>query len=167
MPKGRKPKPTAMKRLEGNPGHRPLNDREPKLPRGIPTCPRELSSAAKRHWKHLAIQLWNVGILTEIDQSVLAALCMEWVTWLDAKAKLSKQGLVTLSGSGSLKPSPYITISNQAMANILRILAELGMTPSSRTRVKTADGPEQLSLAELLFAKSEGSKHEDHRAGPE
>ena len=30
--RGRKPKPTALKVLEGNPGKRPLNDREPVPP---------------------------------------------------------------------------------------------------------------------------------------
>ncbi len=28
--RGRKPKPTALKLVSGNPGHRPLNTREPK-----------------------------------------------------------------------------------------------------------------------------------------
>jgi P27 family predicted phage terminase small subunit len=150
MTAGRKPKPTAVKRLAGNPGHRRLNDREPRPPRAIPACPRTLSADAKRHWKQLAIQLYNVGILTELDQSVLAALCAEWSTWLKAKTQLSKHGMVSLTAGGSWKPSPYITISNQAMANILRLLAELGMTPSSRSRVKAAD-MQQMSLADLLF----------------
>lgn len=32
--RGRKPKPTALKVLEGNPGKRPLNDHEPIPPKG-------------------------------------------------------------------------------------------------------------------------------------
>jgi P27 family predicted phage terminase small subunit len=153
MTTGRKPKPTALKRLAGNPGRRPLNDREPQLARAIPACPRTLSAGAKRQWKYLAIRLYNIGVLTEIDQSVLAALCAEWDTWQKAKAQLAKHGMLSLTAGGSFKPSPYITISNQAMANILRLLAELGMTPSSRTRVKAAN-MQQMSLADLLFEKA-------------
>lgn len=37
--RGRKPKPTAMKILEGNPGERPLNEREPIPPKGNIKCP--------------------------------------------------------------------------------------------------------------------------------
>ena len=159
MARGRKPKPTAIKRLAGNPGHRRLNDREPQLPLAIPACPRNLSQDAKRHWKRFAVQLYNAGIITEIDQSILAALCAEWATWSKAKAQLAKHGLVALTAGGSYKPSPYITISNTALANILRMLAELGMTPSSRTRVKRAD-VKQLSLADALFRKMEGVKRE-------
>ena len=32
--RGRKPKPTVLKLLDGNPGKRPLNDREPAAPSG-------------------------------------------------------------------------------------------------------------------------------------
>ena len=33
---GRKPKPTAVKKLEGNPGKRKLNSKEPVPAKGIP-----------------------------------------------------------------------------------------------------------------------------------
>ena len=36
---GRKPKPTAVKKLEGNPGKRKLNMKEPVPAKGMPTCP--------------------------------------------------------------------------------------------------------------------------------
>ena len=37
--RGRKPKPTAMKVLEGNPGKRSLNTTEPQPPKRAPRCP--------------------------------------------------------------------------------------------------------------------------------
>ena len=49
--RGRKPKPTALKVLEGNPGHRPLNKKEP-MPKGkLPRCPEWLEDDAKKEWK--------------------------------------------------------------------------------------------------------------------
>ena len=36
---GRKPKPTAVKKLEGNPGKRKLNTKEPNPGKGMPDCP--------------------------------------------------------------------------------------------------------------------------------
>ena len=52
--RGRKPKPTAIKRLEGNPGKRPLNIYEPKPLKKAPTCPDWLDEEAKREWRRLA-----------------------------------------------------------------------------------------------------------------
>ena len=52
--RGRKPKPTALKVLEGNPGKRPLNDREPVPPKGTLKCPAWLLPEAKKEWKRLA-----------------------------------------------------------------------------------------------------------------
>lgn len=36
---GRKPKPTAVKKLEGSPGKRKLNKKEPVPSKGMPECP--------------------------------------------------------------------------------------------------------------------------------
>ena len=36
---GRKPKPTAVKKLEGNPGKRKLNTKEPNPGKEMPDCP--------------------------------------------------------------------------------------------------------------------------------
>ena len=69
--RGRKPKATALKRLEGNPGNRPLNDREPQPPASQPSCPAHLSATAKAEWKRLAQTLNRIGILTQIDQCTL------------------------------------------------------------------------------------------------
>ena len=38
--KGRKPKPTAIKKLEGNPGKRKLNQNEPQPEKTAPECPK-------------------------------------------------------------------------------------------------------------------------------
>jgi len=44
---GRKPKPTAVKKLEGNPGKRKLNTKEPNPGKGMPDCPAWLLPEAK------------------------------------------------------------------------------------------------------------------------
>ena len=50
---GRKPKPTALKKLEGNPGKRKLNTKEPVPGKGMPDCPKWLLPEAKKEWKRL------------------------------------------------------------------------------------------------------------------
>lgn len=49
--RGRKPKPTNLKILEGNPGKRPLNLKEPKPLQIAPECPKWLKTLAKDIWE--------------------------------------------------------------------------------------------------------------------
>ena len=67
--RGRKPKPTAIKELEGNPGKRPLNDAEPKPVRKAPPCPKWLEPEAKKEWRRLSKQLEQIGVLTKVNQA--------------------------------------------------------------------------------------------------
>lgn len=58
--RGRKPKPTALKILQGNPGHRPIGDvmstDMPATP-GIPTPPEHLDEIARKQWFRLCDEL--------------------------------------------------------------------------------------------------------------
>ena len=66
---GRKPKPTAIKKLEGNPGKRKLNTKEPIPAKGMPECPEWLLPEAKREWERLADLMNQMGVLTEVDMA--------------------------------------------------------------------------------------------------
>ena len=66
---GRKPKPTALKKLEGNPGKRKLNTKEPMPGKGMPDCPKWLLPEAKKEWERLCVKLSEMGVLTEIDMA--------------------------------------------------------------------------------------------------
>ena len=58
---GRKPKPTAVKKLEGNPGKRKLNTKEPVPAKGMPDCPEWLLPEAKKEWERLADLMNQIG----------------------------------------------------------------------------------------------------------
>ena len=60
--RGRKPTPTTIKELEGNPGIRPLIDAEPKPERKAPPCPKWLEPEAKKEWRRHATQMAAIGI---------------------------------------------------------------------------------------------------------
>lgn len=68
---GRKPKPTALKKLEGNLGKRKLNTKEPVPGKGMPDCLKWLLPEAKEEWKRLCQKLSDMGVLTEIDMASL------------------------------------------------------------------------------------------------
>ena len=76
--RGRKPKPTALKLLEGNPGKRPLNDREPVPLKGDIKCPDWLLPEAKKEWKRLAPALEAMGVLTMADLTAFEGYCQAY-----------------------------------------------------------------------------------------
>ena len=81
--RGRKPKPTNLKILNGNPGKRPLNKKEPKpkvTPSG-PYCPRWPESYAKDEWQRISKELKGLGLLTDIDVTAMAAYCQTYKRW--------------------------------------------------------------------------------------
>ena len=135
MNRGRKPTPTSLRVLRGNPGHRPLPENEPPVRIEIPRCPRELSPTAKKEWRRITPELARLGLLTRIDRAALAMYCDHYGRWLEAIAALQKYGVVIKSPSGFLMQSPYVAIANKAGEQVRLLLSEFGMSPSSRTRV--------------------------------
>ena len=73
--RGRRPKPTRLKVLTGNPGKRRMNKHEPKPEPAVPECPNELGPVARREWDRLASELGKLKILTALDRAALAANC--------------------------------------------------------------------------------------------
>ena len=76
--RGRKPKPTALKLLEGNPGKRPINEHEPIPPKGTVKCPTWLEPEAKKERKRLAPSLEAMGVLTQADLTAFAGYCQAY-----------------------------------------------------------------------------------------
>jgi phage terminase small subunit len=73
--RGRRPKPTRLKVLTGNPGKRPLNNNEPNPEAAMPDCPPELGPVAKQEWDRLAAQLGPLRMITHLDRAALASYC--------------------------------------------------------------------------------------------
>lgn len=138
---GRKPLPTKLKVLRGNPGRRPLNDREPVPEQAIPECPPELDAVAAAEWARVCPELAAVGVLTRLDRSALAAYCQSWSQWIHAIEKLKTTGPVVKAPSGFPIQNPYFAIANSALKQMKAFLTEFGMTPSSRSRVHAGEPP--------------------------
>lgn len=139
--RGRKPAPSALKLLRGNPGKRKLSTDEPKpaqLPADLPP-PTWLDVEAQAEWQRLAPMLERLGVLTETDVGALTAYCEAWATWKNATQKLREFGLVIKHPTVGKLPvvSPYVKIADNALTQMRGLLVEFGMTPSSRSRIHT------------------------------
>ena len=110
--RGRKPTPTAIKVLEGNPGKRPLNDREPKPAKKAPSCPKWLETDAKREWRRLSHKLEQLGILTEADMSVFASYCQAYAHQKIMNRCAEQLGLTPSSRSRLIAGEPGGTVKD-------------------------------------------------------
>lgn len=152
--RGRKPKPSALKRAAGNPGKRPINENEPRppIPADPPYVPRHLNPDARREWRRIVRILIEIGLYTDIDRAALAGYCQAWGRWVAATRKLKETGGPVLkSDGGNYYQNPWLAVGNRAEVEMRKWLIEFGMTPSSRSRVVVAQDYEQLSLADILF----------------
>lgn len=128
-------KPTAWRRAEGNRGKRAWNHAEPVPPEGIPDCPAHLGEEARAEWYRLVDTLVGMGVITVVDRAVLAAYCQAYGRWVEAEEKLKETPLLIRTPSGYVQQSPWLTVANRQMELMGRYMAEIGLTPASRSRV--------------------------------
>jgi P27 family predicted phage terminase small subunit len=143
---GRRPKPTRLKVIAGNPGKRPLNAHEPRPEPRAPKCPSHLTGKARAEWRRMSKHLFDLGLLTDIDRAALAGYCQAYGRWVEAEEALAKHGIVVRSPSGFPMASPFLAIANKALEQMHRFGIEFGLTPASRSRVSAvppqrADNP--------------------------
>jgi P27 family predicted phage terminase small subunit len=150
--RGRKPKPQIIRHLEGNPGKRRLNNREPSPPAGIPRCPKYLDDEAKAEWFRTCKVLKDMGLLTLADRTALAAYCVVYSRWLKAEEQVQKFGPIVKSPEkGFPLKSPYLVIADQALETMRKFMIEFGLTPSSRSRIHVPDGGQAKDELELFL----------------
>lgn len=152
--RGPAPKPTALRRLEGNPGKRKLPINEPEYDLGLPEMPAKISAGAKEVWNELIAEMSGAAVLRRVDKRALwqlaedeALLDFMYDGIYDA-AELLRQRAA--EQKKRLPGNPIFALlqlpSGRAAMRSIRDLAsrtilerrEFGLTPSSRSRISTA-----------------------------
>lgn len=147
--RGRKPKPTELAKLQGNPGHRPLNQGQPK-PKTPVKKARGMQPLARKFWDDYGPELERLEILTGVDSAAFRLMAEHYGFAVRAAKELNEGGL-TVETSEGVKKNPVAQIFKDNSLAFKNFAAEFGMTPSARTRLKMPAEAEQLSLAEQLF----------------
>ncbi len=140
----RRPKPTALKLVAGNPGKRAVNKREPQPKRALPTCPTHLKTPAKAAWKRLSALLGRMGVLTEADGFALERLCGCYAEILECRALIDAHGstytTTSTQGETTLKANPAVSMLGDADRRFRAWLLEFGLTPAARAKVHRIGG---------------------------
>ena len=152
--RGRKTKPTALKVLEGNPGKRPLNDREPVPPKATLKCPAWLLPEAKKEWKRLAPALEAMGVLTMADLTAFEGYCQAYARWKEAEEFITRHGSIFQTPSGYVQQVPQVSIAQQNLKIMQSFCSEFGLTPATRARIiaggASEDGASEDPMERLL-----------------
>lgn len=155
--RGPAPKPTAVRKMEGNPSRRPLPSNEPQYPTGAPDRPKKISRRAKPIWDDLINEMDGIGVLCRVDQRALWQLAEDecilaeayqgiWkmVASIETKAKTEGKKLpggpifqILNMPSGRLAMTAIRHLANRVIIE----RREFGLTPSSRSRIElNSDG---------------------------
>lgn len=143
---GRRPLPTALKVLRGNPGLRPVNEAEPIPPAGEVEVPVTMSAPGRVVWARLAPIAIAMRTLTTADVEAFKTLC-ELQATLDMAARVKDEpGFVPLTVSEDAAGAVKVTIHGAArlelqIAPVIRPYYEkFGLEPVGRARIRIGGG---------------------------
>lgn len=141
--KGRKPKPTALHKLQGtyNVTEHRHRETEPQAPGDLLAEPPDwLTETQKMAWRY-AVQNAPLDVLKAIDLGVLAVWVVAFdqhrtaVMMQDKTDATNALPLLAKDRHGGAVVSPYVGIANRAGLRMLRAASEMGFTPASRPRL--------------------------------
>jgi len=154
MSKGRKNIPGKIHQLHGT--YRPdRQGKELSVESILPDPPENLEEVALIEWNRIAPQLHKLGVLTELDTTLLHMYCVVFSRWIRAEQKIAeiknKEGEISETPNGYHQQSVWLQISNQCIKQTQSLCAEFGLSPATRARLRFIESrPKQLDLLSLL-----------------
>lgn len=136
--RGRKPKPSFMRVLDGRASHSAKpNPDEPVPPGALEELPPpdHMSDEQKAIWRE-AVKRAPPGLLRYLDTYTFEKWVTHQAIFRHAAKQVATLGSLLKSKAGTPYQNPYLSIMNRASKDCRAYEAELGFTPSSRSRVK-------------------------------
>lgn len=137
MTRGRKPKPTHLKVIEGNPGKTSISKKKRYVPEGF-RVPSDLSLQEKKYWKQL-VKIASHGLLRACDAQALKRYVVALCIYDRAKSDLEKSSLLVRSKNGTPIHNPLLGMLNRQTDILMKLESEFGFTPVSRSRLGFQD----------------------------
>jgi P27 family predicted phage terminase small subunit len=153
--RGRPPKPTHLKILEGNRGHRQLDpNAEPQPAKGIMEPPAGLPPEALGVWETIVPELDRLGLVTMVDEAAIEAACRGVATARSADLAIDRIMAEINRKVAECGTAPQADLYNLAMLNAVSkkgwqqyksFATEFGLTPASRTKLVVPGGKSGVS----------------------
>lgn len=149
---GPPPKPGAIRRLEGNPGKRPIPE-EPRIGSMVVEvhefpAPATLPDKVADVWDEVVPDLVAIGLVRSIDATMLEAMCRAIARARECEAIIDDEGVMIDGHRGSVI-HPAFRVAERSWKTALTIARDYGMTAVGRLKVGAAV-LQQKSLADEL-----------------
>jgi P27 family predicted phage terminase small subunit len=158
---GHNRKSTERKKLEGNRGHRKLNQKEPKPKPGAPAMPPyvAVSRFARAEWNRLVPLLLDLKVLTTADGPALGGLCSAFSQLVMAENAIQKYGLMVAdleheTGVGVVRVNPAVRIKSDALRHLRAFCSQFGLDPASRSKLQIDNDSTQDSMDDFFSGKA-------------
>jgi P27 family predicted phage terminase small subunit len=166
----RHPRPTVIKKLQGEPNKNRINNNEPQ-PQGKTTPPRFLNRYAKNEWKRLYKELENLDLLKNVDRMAFAEYCQAVGMLVETENKINEltekaiktggdasNAYLLKTQAGNVIISPLLSIRNRLIEQVHMLGCEFGMTPVSRSRINVQPKPKEEDPMEKLLSSVPNSE---------
>ena len=142
MAKGRKKIPTKIKEMQGTVERSRTiqNEMVVDLVSDLPEAPEWLSEIGKEEWNKVSSQLFNIGMLHNVDLQLVAAYCNEISLYIETETMLRNKGRIQAfrNPDGTLKHAqavPYQKIAKDALSAAMKLATQFGLTPVARASI--------------------------------
>ena len=153
--RGPKPKATAIKERNGsykvNPGRR--NKREPKVSTKSPTMPPTIKAdqLAAKTWRRVVKHHREMGILGQTDSELLELYCTTYSDYRKYREAVNENGIGNATGA---RFSLEYKALQETTQRLMRLIPEMGFSPSSRSSMISATTDDQDLLEAFMKAGS-------------
>ncbi len=117
------------------------------------TVPDHIPAEMHAEWHTIVDDLTQRRILTEAMMGSVNAYVMAMFNARIAQAEVDKHGVLIADAKGVLKKNPAIGFLGKSQSEILRLSAELGLTPASSSRSKMKSSSPQEEEPDLFNGK--------------
>lgn len=152
--RGRKRKPSALSRLDGNPGEKKILEEPKPEPLGDLEPPSWLDAAAKGEWRAIVPVLLSLGLLSVVDRSALSAYCRAFSQWRAAEISLDRARRAKQKGKTYADIRDRVIDTVRLAERMRHFLSEFGLSPVSRQRL--AEDPDAKKDAFDKFMARKG-----------
>lgn len=164
MARGRKPKLDAIKRLEGNPGNRPLADLEDQIAAaGDVFIPEHLDEDAAACIEVVRSSM-PAGVYARLDTYVLSVFATAWALHKRAAFEMTNPAFehVGTNSAGNLAKNPWIEILNSQARIMMAAGDRLGLDPKARAALRLPKDDQPKSKFAGLIGQTGSSPSSKH-----
>lgn len=158
--RGRKPLPTNMKVISGNPGKQKLPKGEPMPDANIPSPPAVLNNYAMEEWRRITPVLESLGIISDLTVTAVIAYCDAYSDWRTATEELNRireidpiASLIEKTTNGNVIQNQLKVVAKVARADMVKYATEFGGTEIAKIRLAVDPGRASASKYAGLIRK--------------